>query len=321
LFPFLYVQLRGDEPGRESVFPAIIEAYQGEPTVTSKKLLPIENNETDARRAVAMEVTTINGHTDICYAGGRPEKVRTVKSAIQMSGEFAYLSRDAGAPTGSRLRAATLVGGRVLQAEGVSIQTEAASRTAKIIAVDYGKREVTLDATLPEVLVGQEARLFNDDHHTSYTIEKIQNRDGHAVVTFTRTALMARSAIDKIEGDKVTLKTMPFAGHEVANRAAGWTATDEAHRKVWKTQTGWNAMYRFAGASVAMPDFTDADGDGRATVLMYDYGIGDQFELPTHVSLTRVANGYAVQSDVAAQIKIGAATYQVQPSAQPVPIR
>jgi hypothetical protein len=313
LFPFLYVQLRGEEPGRESVFPSIIEAYQGEPTVVSKKLLPIEGNETDAQRAVAVEVQTRNGFTDICFADGRPEKTRTVSGKHKMSGEFAYLSRDA-----NGLRAATLVGGSVLQSDGISIQAETGKRAAKIIAVDYDKRQITLDIALPEVLIGQEARLFNDDHHTSYTIEKIQNENGRAVVTFTRTALMARSKIEKVEADKVTLTTMPFAGHGVANRAAGWTATNEAHDKFWKTQTGWNEMYRFAGAPVAMPDFTDADGDGRATVEMYDYGTGDGFELPTHVSLTRSANGFEVLSDVAAQITIGATTHKVLPSAKSI---
>jgi hypothetical protein len=314
LFPFLYVQLRGDEKGRESVFPAIIEAYQGEPTVTSKKLLPIENNETDARQAVAVEVGTVNGHTDICFAGGRPEKVRTVAGKDKMSGEFAYLSRDA-----NGLRVATLIGGQVLQSDGISIQSETGKRSAQIIAADYSKRQITLDVALPEVLVGQEARIFNADHHTSYTIEKIENRDGHAVVTFTRTSLMARSPIDKIEGDKVTLTIMPFEGP--ANRSAGWTATDEAHHKLWKTKTGWNEMFHFAGAPVALADFTDADGDGRATVEMYDYGVGDTLELPTHVSLMRTDKGYEVRSDVAAQITMGATTHKVLPAALPVIIK
>lgn len=314
LFPFLWVQLRGEENGRQSVFSAIIEAYQGEPSVTSKKLLPIADNETDAQRAVAVEVQTRNGYTDICFSGGRPDKVRTV-AGNKMSGELAYLSRNA-----DGLRAASLVGGQVLQADGISIQAESALRTAKIIGVDYDKRQVTLDTMLPEVLVGQEARIFNDDHHTSYTIEKIENAGGHAVVTFTRTALMARSAIGKIEADKVTLATTPFGGHEVANRDVGWTATNENHSKFWKTaKGGWNAMYRLAGAPVSLEDFADADGDKRATVEMYDYGVGDQMELPIHVTVTRATyGGYQVLSDVAAEIKIGTKTKKIQPSASAV---
>lgn len=316
LFPFLWVQLRGDETGRESVFPAIIEAYQGEPTVVSKRLLPVENNETDARRAVAVEVKTRNGHTDICYSGGRPDRVRGVAGINRMSGEFAYLSRDT-----NGLRAAALVGGRVLQAEGLSIQTEVAKRAAKIIAVDYSKRQVTLDMTLPVTMVGQQAFIFNENHRTSYSIEKVENAGGHAVVTFTRTALMARSAIEKIEGDKVSLVTQPFSGHEIANRNSGWTATNENHSKFWKTGSGgWNNMYRFAKAPVAMEDFTDVDGDSRATMEMYDYGIGDSVELPVHVSIERSPDGgYRVQSDVTADVKIGDTVRKVQPASQAIP--
>lgn len=311
LFPFLYVQLRGEEKGRESVFPAIIEAYQGEPTVTSKKLLTIEGNDTDALRAIAVEVQTRNGHTDICFAGGRPDKERTV-AGNKMSGEFAYISRDA-----QGLRQATLVGGKVLQAGDLSVNAAQDKYAAQITAVDYDKRQLTLDRELPMVMVGQQVRIFNEDHHTSYTIEAVQNANGHATLTFTRDALMARSSINKIEEDKVTLAIKPFAGHEVANRNKGWTATNETNSKFWKTAAGgWDAMYRFAGAPVATEDFTDADGDDRATVVMYDYGPGDALELPIHVSITRTAQGYAVLSDVSAELKIGAKSCKLEPSAK-----
>lgn len=313
--PFVYVQQRGEAKGRESVFPSIIEAYQGEPVVVSKKLLPIDENETDARRAVAVEVKTRNGDTDICFSGGRPEKIRTVAGKEKMSGELAYISRDA-----QGLRQATLVGGQWLQADDFSIRAALDKYAGHILAVNYGKRQVTLERALPPAAVGQEVRIFNNEHHTSYTVEAVRNEDGHAVITFTREALMARSPIEKIEADKVTLKMRPF-GHEIANRSAGWTAANEANSKSWKTAVVWNNMYRFGGAPVAMEDFTDTDGDGRATVAMYDYGPGDSLELPVHVAVTRTAQGYQVLTDIPVEVKIGAKVQKLQPLTQPALIK
>ena len=58
----------------ESVFIAFIEPYADRPTITGLRELEGDRKRVDARRATAVEVTTKNGHTDICFTDGRAGK-------------------------------------------------------------------------------------------------------------------------------------------------------------------------------------------------------------------------------------------------------
>ena len=64
-----------------SAFVALVEPYAGQPFITAQRTLPVTGNEADALRAVAVEVKTANGRTDLCFADGRPEKTRRVPAA------------------------------------------------------------------------------------------------------------------------------------------------------------------------------------------------------------------------------------------------
>ena len=89
--PHRYTCLLAQRRGKqlESAFPALIEPYAGEPFILGCQLLPVADNEPDALRAVAVEVRTAAGHTDLCFADGPPEKTRTL-GGFRAAGQFAY---------------------------------------------------------------------------------------------------------------------------------------------------------------------------------------------------------------------------------------
>jgi hypothetical protein len=308
LFPFLYVQHRSEKEGQETVWPAIIEAYQGRPAVASARLLEIRGNEQDALRAVAVEVKTTGGHTDVCYAGGRPDKLRDLPGGIRAGGQFAFLSHD-----DKGLRQAVLVGGSLLAAQGLMIRPQSSGWTGRITAVDYAAMEATLDTALPASAIGQELYIHNDLHHTHYTIAAVRPRGGGSTVSFTRSAEIGRGELRGIKGQAIELSTGPFNGHEFANRNAGYTVTTEGGKSRWQVASTWNKAYTLTGAVPKQEQFDDADGDGRITARFYDYGPGDAFALPSHVVVTRDEDGtYAATADTPAQITVAGRNVEVQ---------
>jgi hypothetical protein len=114
----LYAQKRSGED-MASVLVALIEPYEGEPTVVSHRKLKIADNEDDALKAVAIEVKTKNGHTDVLFADGRPGKTRAVGGDIRVAAEYAYISRDA-----EGLRQAAVTGGALLSTPDIAIEIE-----------------------------------------------------------------------------------------------------------------------------------------------------------------------------------------------------
>ena len=139
--PNVFVQRRGEN--LESAFAAIIEPYAGQPFIASAERLPIEDNEEDALQAVAVQVKTVNGHSDLCFADGRPEKTRQV-SSLWVAAEYAFYSVDV-----EGLRQISLAGGSLIEGPEVLIRTETPERRATIVEVDYATNAIWIDQVWP----------------------------------------------------------------------------------------------------------------------------------------------------------------------------
>ena len=233
----LMVQRRAAEGNLESAWTALIEPYAGKPFVQSVKLLDIDGNETDARKAVAVEVLTTNGHTDVCFADGRPEKVRKVSGVrfqvsgdtenrhptpetrnldLHVSGEFAYCSTDS-----QGLRQATLAGGTLLEAAGITIKVARREYTGKVIAADYHKKTLTIDTAWPSSAAGRLFEIGRPGHWTSYASTRLTPGRKSTVVTVDAGADFFRSQILKIETDPEKIQEACEQANVLAGRPAG----------------------------------------------------------------------------------------------------
>jgi hypothetical protein len=65
-------------------------------------------------------------------------------SGVEVTGEFAFVSRDA-----EGIASASLTGGTRLKTPGWTLSTDASNYRAKITRIDYPSRILTLDRVLP----------------------------------------------------------------------------------------------------------------------------------------------------------------------------
>lgn len=268
-----------------SVFPAIYEPYAGEPFIIARRLVPIPGNEAGARRAVALEVRTRNGQTDLCFSDGRPERVRQFgaqAAEYKIAAEFAYHSTDV-----DGLRQAALTGGTLLAAPGVELRMTRSEYTGKVTAVDYLRRTMRIDEAWPAVCVGQVFEIGTPERMTSYTLEAVQPEGQGTVLKVTRGADYLRSPVLKVEPDtgKVTCQLQPSLG-PMPGLDRNFVASNDACTKFWRADVLPERQLVLRGAPVAMDDFAPA-----GAIRLWEYGTGDSVRLSTFASLRRVGAG------------------------------
>lgn len=280
----LMVQRRAPVGGNlESAFAAIIEPYAGDPFVTATRALTIPDNEADAKRAVALEVKTRNGHTDLLFSDGRPEKNRTLTDlGVQLAAEFALHSSDA-----NGLRLAQLVGGTQLQSPMVRLQLPQAKRTARITAVDYGKKSFLLDQSWPAAAAGL-METGVPGRMTSYTTTAVAPAPGNTSrVQLSHGADYYRSAILSVDAATSTVTCrdeMPLG--QAPGLTQNWVATDENATRFWRANSLGEGKFQLSGGAVTQDAF------GPAGVLrLWELGPGDTVSQDCHAALQRTAPG------------------------------
>jgi hypothetical protein len=283
-FPFLYVQGQQDQEGRESVFPAIIEPFAGAPFIRTSRLLTVEPAQTGAEAAVAVEVVTTAGATDILYASGKPDQpTRSVDaigadSMFRVSGKFAFLSRDA-----KGLRLAHLVGGTELAADDITITTARREYTARIGAVRYADRTVEVDAALPARLlkgavVGFGAEGTGGLQH-AFRLERLETAGKGTRLVHEKTALFYRSKVLDVDetGGTVEAEIEPSIFGADTRFCERVTVTDEGGRRHWKASLVEAERWMHVGFPgyrtswpdrITMADVPDTNGDGRRVLRL-----------------------------------------------------
>lgn len=287
-FTNLIAQKRGTK--LESAFAAIIEPYAGEPFIASQRLMTVDENDSDAQRAVAVAVETRNGHHDICFADGHPEKARafrTEQAQYRAEGEFAYYSTDAGG-----LRQATLTGGTLLVGPELRLTTVQRERIATVTAVDYLHKKFTVDRPWPVASAGRGFEIGTSQRTTSYTSEAVSPNVTGATITVTRGADFYRAPIEKIDAaQKLVNCTLEFAVSG-PGLERNWVASNDQGTKFWRA-AGTGPQFALDGA-VSAADFQPA-----GVLRLWEYGVGDTVRQSTYASLRRHDAGiYELTGDV-----------------------
>ena len=291
-FTQLHVMHDG-EAGRESAFAAVIETYAGTPAIESAQLLDIEDNEADALRAVAVAVTTTNGHHDLLFADGRPEVTRTVSrtadgAALTVSAQFAFVSTDE-----HGLRQASVTGGREVSVPGLlSIKPTAAEYAGTIQKIDYYGRTFELDASLPARLIGRSFwDVGNEKHGTSLEVTRVKGSRAYFRKGLELVSTRVR-AVDPEQGIVTGKLVSIVMGAAEDNRMKpgmtdGLWASNEDLSKWWQcTYTGGTRAegytYRLSGRPVTVKDFPI-----NGTLRIWELGATDKAALKTFVSVRR----------------------------------
>jgi hypothetical protein len=303
----LFAQKRGN-PGDalESAFAAVIELYSGEPFIASAKALTVADNEADALKAVAVEVKTASGHTDLCFADGRPDRLRVVQAdgigEVKVSADYAYLSQDT-----DGLRQATIAGGKVLSAPGVAIEVQDAQYGGRITAVDYRNRRVTLDGPVPgKRFAGAFFEGGGSFHKSSHEVDAVERAGNTPVLHLRKGIEVMMSMVTRIDPATGVLRTR-IAMLRARGNERDLTASNEDCTKFWKLENtgegnrheGWEFRLTPVGeaagatetssrpAKLSKPIPASAMSAGQ-TLRVWEFGVGDSFCIRTGVSMRRV---------------------------------
>lgn len=288
----LFAQQRSENPA-DAVFVALIEPYAGEPFIVSRRLLSIECNETDARRAVAVEVKTANGRRDLLFADARPGKLRKVtEGRLEVAGEYAYLSED-----DKGLRLVTLSNGRMLRSPEVTIEVDRAEYGGKVKKMNYLRRMVTVEGEVPAYLTGHFFEAGGDFHRTSYEVAVVQPEGKNSVLTLRKGLEIMRSRVRSIEPGSATVITA-IAMPRFRGRDRELVASDDQMKKFWRVEyTGGD---RFSGHVFKLSHldpnskgevFTAKEFPPGGGVSIWEFGAGDRLVIKTGVSLRRIDEG------------------------------
>ena len=321
--PMAFVQKRSPEIDNpdvkgnlESVFAAVIEPYVGQPFIDDIKRLTVKDNEDDARRAVALEVKTRSGHTDLCFADGRPDKVRTIGD-VSVSGEFAHVSRD-----NKGLRQATLASGTLLRTEEVLLRPAQREYTGTVTAADYRAKTMTVEGDWPAVDGKRSVFTFEvgmADHLTTYTATAVKPQEGKAVFELKRGADFYLGSVLEIDDKTNTVYCNLSAGIGIEGTGLTpgmlrhWVASDDGATKFWRadylggSRADGKFGFRLEGPPAKMSDF------GRLKKFrLWEYGVGDTVRHATSISLRRLEDGtFALEGDVAVTVGLKGRTLEL----------
>lgn len=288
----------------ESAFTAIVEPFVGQPFVTGRRLLAIEGNEADALRAVAAEVRTANGHTDVCFADGRPEKTRALpETGLSVSGEFAFYSTDAGG-----LRQARLVGGTRLLGPLVRIEAAARQRTGRVVKVDYARKMLWLDEVWPARTTPASFEIGLPDHMTTYTAATIRPESSGSAIALTHGADYYRSPVESIDEQAGIVRcVLPLTMGERVGINRHWVASDDQQKTFWRADVAGRGVFKLIGPPLSKTAL------GPENVLrLWEYGVGDALRQSTAVSLRRVGpQTYELLADVDLTVSLQGGPVQI----------
>jgi len=325
--PMFFVQRAAPAGGNlESVFMAIFEPYAGQPFIESVQKVVIPDNEGDVLQAAAVQVRTVNGHTDLCFADGRPERMRQFKmenAECKIAAEFAYYSADK-----DGVRQVMLTGGTRLEMPGISLRLVQRERRARVTKVDYLEKTLWIDQSWPEYDSrttlpvagpgGHYGRLIEigtlpeDEagYVTSYTASAIQPGPGGSVIRVIGGADLYRSRIRMVdEGAGVVHCSLPKP-IPVGSFTRRLVASNEAMTKFWRAEMGERTQesypIRLTGTPLAAADFAPEN-----VLRLWEYGLGDTVRQVTFASVRRVALGeYEVSADADVEVTLGNRTWR-----------
>lgn len=288
----------------ESAFAAIIEPYVGQPFIPSQRTLAIDKNETDARRAVAVEVTTANGHTDLCFADGRPEQTRKIAEArLMIAGEFAFYSTDS-----AGLRLAALTGGTMLAAPAVRIELAHRERRAKVVKVDYSRKTLWIDQPWPARSTDHVFEIGLPGRMTTYTASRITPDAAGTLLALTQGADYYRSRIESVDEKTGVVKcVLPLTMGQRPGIDRSWVASDDAMKTFWRADVVGRGVFKLTGPPVTSAAFASA-----GALRLWEYGVGDEVRRSTSASIRRIGDGlFEFRADVDANVYLHARSAQI----------
>jgi hypothetical protein len=298
-FPFLHVQKRGEE-GLQSVYPAIIETYAGEPFIASQRALKVTPTASGVQQSVAVEVVLKSGRRDLLFAGGDGKTAHKVEGGVTAAGEFGFISEDA-----NGLRALHLAGGTLLQKGKFGIIAQQAEYSGALTKVDEAQHNFEVNASIPPAAaIGEVALLGNAQHSAEFNLQNATTQKTGTEITTVGTPQFYQSPITHIDPktSSVVAELEPTITRADPHFYDGAIAGNEAGDKFWKAKltsderwmnVSWPGYRTSWPNRISMADIPDSDGDGKHELQL----IGNESDKEKNGKLLLTLNVTRVSDD------------------------
>jgi hypothetical protein len=273
----LMARRQGQGEDLQTAFVALMEPYLGEPFITARRTIDVPGNDADALRAVAVEVKTKNGHTDLLFADGHPEKIRQA-GPCKFSGKYAYLSTDA-----DGLRHAAMSGATLLESPELRLTAAARENVRKVVSVDHAARRLQVDGPWPAGGAGRIMEIGSPGRWTSYTLAGAEPAERGSRLAVTRGSTFLRAPLLRIEEGKrvITGANLPLGA--VPGWDKNWVLSNDAQTRFWRADAVSGSEFHLKAGTIS-----ERDLGPEKVVRICEYGPGDTARQNTFVSLRRV---------------------------------
>lgn len=278
---WLMLKAEGEAPLRCQVFN-IMQVYRGEPTVASAQPLELSGADEEGLPAVACRLE-LGERTDHIFIASDAHTERRAEGGFTFAGRFGLWAERDGRPV-----AISLVGGTVLERNGVGIRAEQAEYRARIVAVDHEAHTVTISPAPPNptALVGRFVHITNDARRVGYQVLGAEAVPEGVRLSLSNDSFIGTGRVTGTADFKVLTDT-PFVLHNWGyyHGARLVNADGSAEYRINEVRSGKFALIdpnlhpQATGARLAEQFATDT------WFRVYDYGVGDEVVWPNVVSL------------------------------------
>ncbi len=276
-----------------SRFITVIEAYEGEPTISAIRRLEVTSADDSDQPPVAFQVVC-GDRVDTIIQCHDPTIPVSTADGLSMSGAFGVWSEVNG-----QMQKAFLVNGSYLAKGEARIQADAPSFTGKIVSADFARRKIVVQpAAAPELLVGRHLRITNDSgNDCSHLIVAAETTGAGVELTLEWDPRIGEGPVESVADGTVNCGAHLIFGRWLYYH--GKTVANEDAAALYKTSgvTGGKAIYLDRNQHPDAPqqqlaaEFVDKDGDGIPRVVIYDYGPGDTVTVSNLVSVDATSGG------------------------------
>lgn len=293
-----------------SQYLTVIEPYSDKRVLDRIEKFEPEGKAISGYRPAGIRVTTKDTE-DTILSTGMVDGAAKLGEGMALRGDVGLVRR-----RGGRVERLFLSSGTLLFAGDASLELARAETTGEIVSLDRKANQITVAMKTgdPKALVGRRIRIESAGRGDAYQITAAESAGSDKVrLTLGTTSFLGEGVATGFEDGVIKNKTMlDFAA--LSMKDGKWISTYSLYRGAVVENEAGTASLRVLGAyngrepegvrfNVVLdptnkrsadelkPLFTDADGDGRATFRLYEYGIGDRIVLPGLASLNATGDG------------------------------
>ncbi|MGD9494863.1 MAG: hypothetical protein AB7Y46_01005 [Armatimonadota bacterium] len=272
---------QGEAPLRTQVLE-VIEPYMNEPVIARATPLGLSGADEAGFAAGACRIELVSGRIDTIFWSADPTVVREAEGGFRFAGRFGLYCEQDGRPV-----AVSLIGGTLLEKDGLGVRSEQAEYRGVITAVDREQVTIRVEPAppAPEALVGRSIFIVNENKRVGYEVLAARQVGDGAVLSL---AMDPRTGTGRVTGtaDHRVLTDTPFNLHRFGyyDGAHIINADGSACYRINEVRSGAFALIDPVAHPEASAERLAGEFAEDTWFEVYDYWVGDQVVWPMVVS-------------------------------------